>query len=99
MNFKNMQTVCKAHGRLMAETIRAFLESQGINAILDQDALGQIYGLTIGDLGEVKIMVPQSQLEEAKSLLDAMEAGEFENTELFDEQETAFDEETLLDQE
>lgn len=84
MSYNDMQIVYNVQGRLMGETIRAFLEAQGINAIIEQDALGPIYGLTTGDLGEVRILVPQSQLEEAKTLLEAMEAGEFEGTDTID---------------
>ncbi len=72
----------------MAETIRAFLESQGINAILDQDAAGSIYGFTVGKIGEVYILVHESQIEEARELLKAMEAGEFEGVELLDPENT-----------
>lgn len=78
--YKDMKPVYKAQGRLMGESVKAFLESQGINAIIDQDALGPIYGLTIGDLGEVNILVPAEDVEEARRLLFAMESGEFENS-------------------
>lgn len=82
--YNKMEVVYKAQGRLMAESVKGFLEAQGIQAILDQDALGSIYGLTIGDLGEVGIMVPLEQIDEARQLLHAMEAGEFEGIQLID---------------
>lgn len=81
--YKDMQIIYKTHDRLMGETIAAFLEAQGIKAIVDQDAAGSIYGFTIGRIGEVNILVPESQVEEAIQLIKAMEAGEFENTDYF----------------
>ena len=51
-------TVYSAHGRLDAETIKAFLEAQGIPVYIDQDTLGLIYSFTVGDLGSVGIKVP-----------------------------------------
>ncbi len=70
-------TVYSAHGRLDAETIKAFLEAQGIPVYIDQDTLGLIYSFTVGDLGAVGIQVPPQDAERAKSLLAAMEKGEF----------------------
>ena len=67
-----------AYGALEAETIRLFLEANGIPAQTSQEALGTVYGLTVGSLGKVQILVPQKRLEEARDLLQRMEAGEFE---------------------
>ncbi len=72
-------TVYLAQGILDAESVRGFLEAQGIPAVLDSNPLGQIYGLTIGDLGQVGIRVRAGDVEQAKTLLQAMEAGEFED--------------------
>lgn len=71
--------VYKAHGKLDAETIKGFLEAQGIPAFLDSNPLGQIYGLTIGDLGEVGILVSLENETKARDLLQSMENGEFED--------------------
>ena len=72
-------TVYSAHGRLDAETIKAFLEAQGISVYIDQDTLGLIYSFTVGDLGEVGIKVPPEDAEKAKALLAAMDKGDFSN--------------------
>lgn len=66
-----------AYGALEAETIRLFLESHGIPAQTSQEALGTVYGLTVGSLGKVRILVPEDRAEEAIDLLRRMEAGEF----------------------
>ena len=78
-------TVYSAHGRLDAETIKAFLEAQGIPVYIDQDTLGVIYSFTVGDLGAVGIKVPPDEAERAKSLLAAMDGGDFADEILVDE--------------
>lgn len=90
-------TVYKAHGKLDGESIKAFLQAQGIEAFLDQNALGSIYGLTVGDLGEVGVMVREADQAKAKELLRAMENGEFVNEVLIDDQETDPKEEEMTD--
>lgn len=84
---RNMEyvTIYKAHGKLDAESIKGFLEAQGIPAFLDVNALGQIYGLTVGDLGQVGVMVSPENEARARELLEAMESGEFEDEVLWDE--------------
>jgi arsenate reductase len=72
-------TVYKAHGKLDAESIKGFLEAQDIPAFLDPNAIGQIYGLTVGDLGQVGVMVSSENEARARELLEAMESGEFED--------------------
>ena len=72
-------TVYKAHGKLDAESIKGFLEAQGIPAFLDSNPLGQIYGLTVGDLGKVGVMVSTENEATARRLLQDMENGEFED--------------------
>ncbi len=72
----------------MVNPLKLFLEAQGIEAYLDQDALGSIYGLTVGDLGEVGVMVRESDQAKAKELLNAMENGEFANEVLVDDLES-----------
>ena len=71
--------VYKAHGKLEAESIKGFLEAQGIPAFLDSNPLGQIYGLTVGDLGEVGLLVSVEDESKARDILQAMENGEFED--------------------
>ncbi len=74
---KGLVTVYKAQGKLDGEMIKGFLQAQGIETFLDQDALGSIYGLTIGDLGEVSVSVREADEALARELLTAMENGEF----------------------
>ncbi|MEL7637658.1 MAG: DUF2007 domain-containing protein, partial [Anaerolineaceae bacterium] len=72
-------TVYKGHGKLDAESIKGFLEAQGIPAFLDINPLGQIYGFTVGELGRVGVMVSSENETKALHLLEAIEQGEFED--------------------
>lgn len=78
-NEKEFIKVYKANGKLDGEMIKGFLQAQGVEVLLDQDALGLIYGLTVGDLGEVGILVKAEDEAKARELLAAMENGEFAN--------------------
>ncbi len=69
-------------GQLEAEMIKAFLEAQGLSVVLSQESIAKTYGLTVGRLGEVKVLVPERQVDEAKSILQAMERGDYENVDL-----------------
>ena len=65
-------------GRLQGEMILAFLEAKGITAMVSEEAAGIAYGLEIGVLGEAKVYVRETQAEEAKEILAAMDRGEYE---------------------
>ena len=69
----------KGHGKLDAESIKGFLEAQGIPAFLDITPLSQIYGFTVGELGRVGVMVSSENETKALHLLEAIEQGEFED--------------------
>lgn len=70
-------SVYTSAGQLNAEIIKAFLEAKGIEVILNQESVGRTYGLSAGTLGEVDILVPESQVSEAQAYLQAMADGEF----------------------
>jgi len=95
-------TVYKGHGKLEAESIKGFLEAQGIPAFLDSNPLGQIYGFTVGDLGQVGVMVSVDNETKARELLQAVESGEFEDEVLMgsplNDVENAEEHEELADQ-
>ncbi len=71
-------------GQLEGEMIKAFLQAQGIQAEISQESVAKTIGLSAGKLGEVQILVPEAQADEAISCLKRMEAGEFENSDLDD---------------
>ena len=76
---QDYEVVFIAQGQLEAEMIRLFFEASGLHPIINQESAGIAYGFTIGRMGEVKILVPQNELDDAKKLFDAMDSGELEN--------------------
>jgi vacuolar-type H+-ATPase subunit B/Vma2 len=71
--------VYSTEGQLEAEMIKGFLEAQGLNVTLSQESIGRTLGLSAGRLGQVKVLVPESQVTAAAGLLEAMERGDFED--------------------
>ena len=65
------ELLTEVQGRLEAEFIKSYLESQGIESELFQESVGHhIYPVTIDGLGRVQIFVPKDQVKEARELLD-----------------------------
>ncbi|MBE7554146.1 MAG: DUF2007 domain-containing protein [Anaerolineales bacterium] len=52
-----------------AVVIRGRLESEGIPAVVQQEAVGSVLGLTVGPLGSAKVLVPESLAEKALEIL------------------------------
>ncbi len=78
MSTEQWVNVYNEYGRLSAELIRILLESRNIPAQLIQEGAGVVYGLTIGPLGNVSILVPESRSAEAIQLLEDYIAGNLE---------------------
>ncbi len=74
--------VCTVEGRLEAERIRSWLEAQGIPAMVSQEGAGQVYGLTLGLLGEADVLVPAGRAAEAQALLADMPCDEADTGDL-----------------
>jgi hypothetical protein len=62
-------------GLIEAEILRGLLEANGINVWLSHESAGKVIGLSVGPLGQVDLMVPADQAEEAKKILDDYHAG------------------------
>ncbi len=71
-----MTTVYRAAGLLQAEVIKGRLESAGFQVMLDYESLGRVMGITVDGLGEVRVLVPDGQAEDARQLLAAGENDE-----------------------
>lgn len=69
--------VYSANGLLEAETMKLFLQAQGVDARVSQESAGVTFGLTVGPLGEAKVLVPESQFDMAKKIIAEMEHGDF----------------------
>ena len=61
-----------------AAIIQNLLASAGIPATTSQEGAGAAYGLTVGPLGLVDILVPEARAAEAEALLAAMQRGDLE---------------------
>ncbi|MEM7033454.1 MAG: DUF2007 domain-containing protein [Chloroflexota bacterium] len=62
-----------------AAIIRGRLESMDIPAIVQQESIGSVMGLTVGPLGSAKVLVPEPLLDRALSILDdTFEADDFD---------------------
>ncbi|MEJ2013334.1 MAG: DUF2007 domain-containing protein [Anaerolineales bacterium] len=82
--FVSLDTV---EGKLQAEIIRGMLEARGIETILVQESAAAVYGLGVGPMAEVEILVPREQLEEARKMLQAYNMGTLEQDEITDEED------------
>ena len=60
--------LCKAR-QGEAQLVKARLEDEGIPAALSYESLGIVYGLTVDGLGEVRVLVPESLVEQARAVL------------------------------
>lgn len=52
-----------------AAIIKGRLESQDIPAVVQQEAVGSVLGLTVGPLGSAKVLVPEPLSEQALEIL------------------------------
>jgi len=68
-----------AAGQLEADLLKGFLEAQGLEVLLSQESVGKTLGLSAGTLGRVEVLVPETQLELAKTLISEMEHGDFDD--------------------
>ncbi len=72
------EVVFVANGMLEAESVKILLESFGIPAYTNQESAGTVYGLTVGPLGEVEVVVPMDKVKEAKQVIEDMKSGKLE---------------------
>ncbi len=65
------EKLTEVQGRLEAEFIKSYLESQDIEVELFQESVGHhIYPVTVDGLGRVQIFVSKEQSKEARVLLE-----------------------------
>src|SRR5450759_1353777 len=58
-----------------ATVMRSKLESERIPCILQRESAGAVFGITIGPLGEVRVLVPESMVDKALDLLSGPDDG------------------------
>lgn len=66
-----------ASGETEAQQVQAFLRASGILSRLRGESLRKLDALSAGALGAVEILVSEADEEEARKLLQSVEAGEF----------------------
>jgi hypothetical protein len=81
------ELIIEVSGELQANLLRNLLEAQGIKVFLNQEGAGKAYGLTVGPLGQVQVLVPEQQSQEARQIVDDYYAGNFESNEDLDSNE------------
>ena len=87
MSEDKWELVIEVSGEFQANLLRNLLEAQGIKVFLNQEGAGKAYGLTVGPLGQVQILVPENQSQEARQIVDDYYAGKFETNEELDSEE------------
>jgi hypothetical protein len=73
------ELITEVPGELQADLLRNLLEAQGIQVFLNQEGAGRAYGLTVGPMGEVQVLVPSHQSQEARKIVEDYFAGKFES--------------------
>lgn len=63
--------VWEAANPLEAQVVKGRLESEGIPAIIRGEALGNVYGLTVGSLAQTDVLVPGALAEKATEILES----------------------------
>ena len=72
-------SVSRIQGDLQAELLRGLLEAQEIPVLLSREGAGRAFGLTVGPLGEVEVLVPEPFTQEAKTIIEMYKKGNLEN--------------------
>ena len=85
MNEMKWKKLAEIYGRLEAEGVKSFLEAEGIQVELIQEAIGQLIPTNYDIFGRVQVFVPKEQFTEAGKLFEAYQnarpTDEEENTE------------------
>jgi hypothetical protein len=78
---KDLEVVHIAQGELEANVIKSHLESEGIPVLLEYEAIGRIYGITVDGLGMIRVLVPKKYAEEAKRIIEPQDIDKPDNSE------------------
>jgi len=75
MTEQHWEVVDVVSGDIQAELLRGLLEAQGIPVMLSKEGAGHAFGLQVGPLSEIEILVASPSKEEARQILDKYYAG------------------------
>jgi hypothetical protein len=73
---EHSRCVFVASGQIEAQQVRAFLEAEGVKTTLRGESLSKTHGLSLDGLGRVEIIAAEADVERARALLAAAEAGD-----------------------
>ncbi len=73
-----LEVIETVHGDIVASVLKSHLESEGIPVLLQYEAVGRVYGLTVNGLGQVKILVPRDLAEKAREIIKPIDPIESE---------------------
>ena len=66
---EKLVAVYRASGEMEAQVIKSLLESYGIPCLLKSVAAPSVHPLAVDGMGEVKVMVRESMVEQARGLI------------------------------
>lgn len=69
MSAKEWVKITVLNDPVEAEIVRGMLEAQGVQVLLSKEAVGQVWGLTVGSASEIEFFVPKDQAKLAKEIL------------------------------
>ena len=69
MSNQKLVLAAKIHGDVHAEIIRGLLEAQDIPVMIAREGAARALGVTVGSLGEIEILVPEQNLEDARAII------------------------------
>jgi hypothetical protein len=70
MRAKQWKKLTFINDSVEAEMVRGLLEAQGIQVLLSKEAVGQVWGLSVGSASEVDVYVASDQFKEAQKILN-----------------------------
>lgn len=82
--YEGIVVIERTSSLMEAEIIRGLLESRGLTVHLSRESAATVFGLGVGPMAEVDVLVPTDQSDEAYQILSDYHAGRLED----DEQET-----------
>jgi hypothetical protein len=76
MDTLKWEILVEIQGRLEADLLESYLEANGIDVELIQEAIGHsVYPVTVDGLGRVQVFVAKNNVREARKLLKEFQEG------------------------
>ena len=84
MTEQDWTVVDEVAGSFQADVIEWLLKAQEIPVLVSKPGAGVAIGVTLGSLGRVQILVPNSELERARQVVEDYYSGAFGDMDLAD---------------